>query len=87
MPRTWGYIFIVVAIVIGAGALLLPVPETVEVTPVEPTRGRPAVRQPAVPSAPARERGKPARKPKPDPAPVPLQDTTNARQLLQPVPR
>ena len=87
MPRTWGYILIVVAIVVGAGALLLPLPETVEVSPIEPSRGRSAVRQPASPSAPTRERAKPARKPKPEPAPVPLQDTTNARQLLQPAPR
>jgi len=94
MPRTWGYIIIVAALVVGGLALLLPVPESVEVTPAEaPKTSAPAVAPAPRPPA-ARARG-PKTEPGAAPAPavpvpkaatpaVPMQDTTKTRQLVQP---
>jgi hypothetical protein len=93
VPRTWGYVFIAVAALIGVGALLLPVPETVDVPKME----EPAPETPrAVPATPT---PRAARTPKPPPAPkpatppappavktFPMQDTTKARQLIAPKP-
>jgi hypothetical protein len=88
VPRTWGYIFIAIAALIGAGSLLLPVPESIEIEQVEPVvkgKGRPAP-----PPQPPRARQKPAAKPAP-PKPAtkafPMQDTTKGRQAVQPKPR
>jgi hypothetical protein len=92
MPRTWGYIIIVAAVVIGAASLLLPVPETVEVAPVEkPKSEPPAVRAPtagpATPRARTRQASPPPTQPSKQPVrPVPMQDTTKTRQLIQPKP-
>jgi len=89
LPRTWGYILIAVAAVIGAGALLLPVPETIEVERYEPAP-TPGIRQPATPPTPSRARQKAQQEPearKPPPRPVPMQDTTKTRQLIQPKPK
>jgi hypothetical protein len=94
MPRTWGYIIIVAAIVVGAAALLLPVPESVEVQPVEAPKPEPAAHAPT-PAAPPRAAHKAQPTPPPErnpPAavtglrPVPMQDTTKTRQLVQPKP-
>lgn len=86
MPRTWGYIFVAIAALIGAGALLLPVPETIEVAKVEEVE-KPRTRpQPT----PARTRPQRAAKPpaaKPPPKPMPRQDTTKSRQTIQPKPK
>ena len=93
MPRTWGYIIIVAAIAVGAAALLLPMPETVEVQPVEAPKAEPATHAPTPAAAPPRTRTKqsappPAEKPQPQVSspihPVPMQDTTKTRQLVQP---
>jgi hypothetical protein len=96
MPRTWGYIIIVAALVVGAAALLLPLPENVELAPVEQPKTETPVTPAATPAprAPvARARGQkagptppPAVAPAPKPAtpPVPMQDTTKTRQLIQP---
>jgi len=92
MPRTWGYIIIVAALVVGAAALLIPVPETVELVPSEQPKTE-APPQPAPRAPAARSRGQktepappPAAAPAPKPAapPVPMQDTTKTRQLIQP---
>jgi len=90
MPRTWGYIIIVAALVVGGVALLVPVPENVELTPVERPKTEITPPVPA-PRAPARARGQkpepaPAASPTPKPStpPVPMQDTTKTRQLIQP---
>ena len=88
MPRTWGYIFIAIAALIGVGSLLLPVPENIEVAQFEPVvkgKGRPAP-----PPQPPRTRQKPAAKPAPAKAATkafPMQDTTKGRQAVQPKPR
>jgi hypothetical protein len=89
MPRTWGYIVIIAAIVVGAAALLLPVPDTIEVERVEPPKAEPA--RPPVPVPAPRARVKqpappPARTPDAAPKPVPMQDTTKTRQLIAPKP-
>jgi hypothetical protein len=92
MPRTWGYIIIVAAIMVGAAALLLPVPETVEVAPVEkPKSEPPPVRAPTAASSPRTRTRTPPPPPAAEPAkppvrPVPMQDTTKTRQLIQPKP-
>ena len=93
MPRTWGYIIIVAAIAVGAGSVLLPMPETIEVTPVEAPQE--AAPRPAV-SAPPRVRTRPQEPPaaaqaptrtaKPAVKPVPMQDTTKTRQMITPKP-
>jgi hypothetical protein len=90
MPRTWGYVIIAAAIVIGTAALLLPVPESVEIEqPAVPKAGTPsrpllppgagAPRARMKPSVPA-----PGHATKPPVRPVPMQDTTKTRQLIQP---
>ena len=91
MPRTWGYVFIAVAALIGVGALLLPVPETVDVPKIEPVAPE-AARPPPAPTPPRAMRTPKAQLPKaPPPAPpavktFPMQDTTKARQLIAPKP-
>ncbi len=86
MPRTWGYVFIAIAALIGVGALMLPLPETIEVATQEPVeQGRPRPPQPARPRPkPPSAKGKAA---KPPVKAFPMQDTTKSRQLLQPKPR
>lgn len=89
MPRTWGYIIIVAAVVIGASSLLMPVPETVEVAPVEPPKVEAPPRPAAVPQQRPRQKQQaapPARETKPPARTVPMQDTTKTRQLIQPKP-
>ena len=85
MPRTWGYIVIVLAVLVGMGSLLLPVPETVEVAKFE---APPPVASPKSPPAPKdREARRPKPPPKPEPAPpkpFPMQDTTKTRQMIPP---
>jgi hypothetical protein len=89
MPRTWGYIIIVAAVIIGASSLLMPVPETVEIAPVAPPKTEPPPRPAAAPT-PQRARQKqvapPVRETKPPARTVPMQDTTKTRQLIQPKP-
>jgi hypothetical protein len=94
MPRTWGYIIIVAALVVGAAALMLPLPESVDLAPVEqPRTDAPAAPTPAPRSPATRARGQKtepapspavAPVPKPSAPPVPMQDTTKTRQLIQP---
>lgn len=90
MPRTWGYIIIVLATVIGFGALLLPLPETVEIAKIEaPRAASPVTRRSGSKPAQARRqaKSKPAPKPAvkpPTPKRFPMQDTTKTRQLVDP---
>jgi len=89
VPRAWGYIVIVAAVLIGVGALMLPLPESVEFTQPEPQQAA-APEIPSVPK-PSRRQGrssaqtKPA-PPKPPAKSIPLQDTTKSRVLVQPTP-
>jgi hypothetical protein len=79
-------------VVVGAAALLLPVPETIEVAPVEKPKQEAPPRPPAAPTPRPRARqasppaAAPAEEPKPPVRPVPMQDTTKTRQLIQPKP-
>ncbi len=88
MPRTWGYIIIVVAAAIGFGALLLPMPETVEVAKIEaPRAASPVARRSGQKQSQARRQPKPAPKPvvkPPTPKRFPMQDTTKTRRLVDP---
>jgi hypothetical protein len=99
VPRTWGYIIVVLAAFVGAGALLLPVPEEIEVERVEtPPAAPPKPARPTPPSPAASRTKKPAVAPppapppatKPDAAPAtrpfPMQDTTKTRTMVQPKP-
>ena len=83
MPRTWGYMVILLAVLVGAGSLLLPVPDSIEVAKFEPP---PA---PAAPKAPSPKDRQVRRQPKSTPKrpPVvpksfPMQDTTKTRTLI-----
>ena len=76
---------ILLAVLVGAGSLLLPVPDTVEVAKFEPP---PA---PAAPKAPPPKDRQSRRQPKPDPKtapvvpkPFPMQDTTKTRTMIPP---
>ena len=89
MPRTWGYILLVVAVLIGVGALVLPVPEPIEIAKVEQPDASPA-RRPPTPQA--RQRKQPAAEPQkpktpPKPKSFPMQDTTKQRLTNPPKPR
>lgn len=94
MPRTLGTIIVALAAVVGAGALLLPVPEQIEVQTEEAAPAPKGPRTPAAASRPARkEANAPAAVPpapaKPAPAaaprpPFPMQDTTKTRTMVQP---
>jgi len=85
VPRTWGYLAVAAAIVIGCLALLLPVPETVDIAPMP----QPAHKQSVKPAAP-----KPATRPKvkrpshgqtqKPPPRFPMKDTTKTRLLVKP---
>jgi hypothetical protein len=71
------------AVLVGMGSLLLPVPETVEVAKFEaPPPVAPPKPQPAPKDREAR-RPKPPPKPEP-PKPFPMQDTTKTRQMIPP---
>jgi hypothetical protein len=90
VPRAWGYIVIVAAVLIGVGALLLPLPESVEFTQPEPQRAT----GPEIPSVPKPSRRQPRPSGETKPAPpkppakaIPLQDTTKSRLLVQPRPK
>ena len=95
MPRTLGYIIVALAAFVGAGALVLPVPEQIEVKTEEPAASPKAPRAPtAAPSpraADRKDRSPSARSPAapsqqaPAPlAPFPMQDTTKTRTMVEP---
>lgn len=93
MPRVWGYIFVLAAVVAALGALLYPLPETYEQQAPAVLEGKPAAKparralQKAVPSArskpavPAPKAGRSALPPK-----LPSRDTTKARIMVPPRP-
>jgi hypothetical protein len=89
MPRTWGYIIIAAAALIGVGALVIPLPEGVDIEPI----AVPAVKKPAKssPSPTPRNAARPKAAPKkPTPPPtkeIPRSDTTKARTLIKPPPK
>ena len=91
MSRAWGYIVVFVAIAVGAGSLLLPMPETVSPPVPAPKKTTATPPRKAPPGAVAR--AKPGASPKASksvkPAPVlpktfPMDDTTRSRQLVKP---
>ena len=84
MPRTWGYLAVAAAIVIGCLALLLPVPETVDIAPMpQPTRKQPA--KPVTPKPAVRPKAKrPSHGQAQKPPRFPMQDTTKTRLLVKP---
>ena len=89
MPRTWGYIILIIATAIGVGALVLPMPETVVVAKLEEPAKEEPVRRP--PPAQGRTRPK-ATPPKPEPPKpaaktFPKQNTTSSRQTVKPKPK
>ena len=92
MPRRFGYIIVALATVLGAGALLLPLPEQVELQQQEEAPAAKAPRPPTTPAVPSRQSKKPvAAAPPPEakasaaaPPPFPMQDTTKTRTLVQP---
>jgi len=86
VPRTWGYIIIGVAALVGIGALLLPMPERVEIEPpLAPEVKRPpkTIVQPQPKPAQRQKHEKPA-PPPPKPKTFPRDDTTKTRTLMQP---
>ena len=83
MPRTWGYIIVVLAAFVGAGALLLPVPEEIEVEKVEtppsaspPKSARPTPSSPAAGRAASKKSA--AESPPAPPAPPPAAKANGA---------
>lgn len=92
MPRRFGYIIVALATVLGAGALLLPIPEQVEVQQQEAAPAAKTPRPPTTPAVPSRQGKKPAasapapaaKAPAAAPPPFPMQDTTKTRTLVQP---
>jgi hypothetical protein len=85
VPRTWGYIIIGVAAMVAVGALLLPLPESIDIEPP----AAPAVKKPPKPVPPPPPPSKPTHKQKAKPAPAPPKtfprdDTTKTRTLMQP---
>ena len=85
MPRTWGYMVIVLAVLVGAGSLLLPVPDSVEVAKFEPPPAPVAPKAPPPKDRQARRQSKSAPKPVPVvPKPFPMQDTTKTRTMIPP---
>jgi hypothetical protein len=92
MPRTWGYILLVIAVLIGVGALVLPVPESIEITQDEAPDDTPARRPPTPQARPRKQAAAPAAEPKveapkPKPESFPMQDTTKQRLTNPPEPR
>jgi hypothetical protein len=82
MPRTWGYILLVIAVLIGVGALVLPVPESIEIAKVEEPDDTPARRPPTPKARPRKQAAPQPAKPKagaPKPKSFPMQDTTKQR--------
>jgi len=86
VPRTWGYIIVLIAALVGVGSLMLPVPESIEVAKIEQPE---EARERPVPARP-QQRAKPAppkaakKAPPAPPKPFPMQDTTKARQMVTP---
>ena len=91
MPRTWGYILLVVAGLIGVGALVLPVPEPIEIAKVEAPEATPTRRPPTPQARPRKQPPAETAKPKPEREPkaksFPMQDTTKQRLTNPPKPR
>jgi hypothetical protein len=93
VPRRFGYIIVALAAVLGAGTLLLPLPEQVEVQREEAAPAAKSPRPPTTPAVPSRPAKKATAPPPPPPAakapaaappPFPMQDTTKTRTLVQP---
>jgi hypothetical protein len=92
VPRRFGYIIVALATVLGAGALLLPLPEQVEVQQQEVAPAAKTPRPPTTPAVPSRQTKKPVastaapaeKAPAAVPPPFPMQDTTKTRTLVQP---
>ena len=100
MPRTWGYIIVVLAALAGVGSLMLAPPEEIVVDKPEPAppAAPPKVSRPAPQTPPANRPAKkvapeqpaaapPTAKPEPGaqpPRPFPMQDTTKTRTMVQP---
>jgi len=91
MPRTWGYILLVISILIGVGALVLPVPESIELAEVEEPDDTPARRPPTPQARPRKQAAPTPTKPKAatpaEPKSFPKQDTTKQRLTNPPKPR
>jgi hypothetical protein len=74
---------ILLAVLVGAGSLLLPVPDTVEVAKFEPPPAPVAPKAPPSKDRQARRKLKPDPKPAPVvPKPFPMQDTTKTRTMI-----
>ena len=88
MPRTWGYIIIAAAALVGVGALVLPIPEGVVIKPIVAPPAKKAPPPTPAPTPRNANRGKQAPKPKPPPPPpakvIPRQDTTKSRTVVDP---
>ena len=81
---------LVIAVLIGVGALVLPVPEPIEVAEDEVPDDTPARRPPTPQARPRKQAAPPAAKPKaakPKPKSFPIQDTTKQRLTNPPKPR
>lgn len=82
MRRSWGYAFIVLSVLIGFSALLLPTPEGVVFEQQEaPQPKKGSAKAPAkIKAGPRAAKGKPEAPPKDEPAPVmPTKNTVTGR--------
>ncbi len=93
MPRAWGYIFVLVAMVAAVGALLYPLPETYEQLAPAALEVKPAAKpdrrapRKADPSARPRRVVPPPKTARPAlPPKLPSRDTTKARIMVPPRP-
>ena len=93
MPRAWGYIFVLVAVVAAVGALLYPLPETYEQPAPAVLEVKPAARSARRASQKADSSARPKRVVPPPkvarpalPPKLPSRDTTKARIMVPPRP-
>ena len=93
MPRAWGYIFVLVAVVAAVGALLYPLPETYEQPAPAALEVKPAARPARRASQKADSSARPKRVVPPPkvarpalPPKLPTRDTTKARIMVPPRP-
>ncbi len=88
MPRTWGYIIIAAAALIGVGALVMPIPEGVEIEPMAVPTAKKVEKPVPAPAPQPRNAARPKPTPKPPVPPpakvIPRDDTTKARTVIQP---
>jgi len=93
MPRAWGYIFVLIAVLAAVGALLYPLPETYEQPVPEAPQVEPAVKPVKRSSQKAGQAARPKRatqSPKATPPvlppKLPSRDTTKSRIMIPPRP-